>query len=313
MQKTPISWADNTMSPWYGCTKDNTECAGCFAEHLMDKRFGRVSWGKGKPRQRTKDYSTKIRQLHRRLGKQGKKETVFPSLCDPFDEEVPNEWRSEFYVVAEECTNIRHLLLTKRPQNVLEFVPSHWLGGNWPQHIRIGISIGREKTMLEKLPYLWEWPDDVPNFISLEPWIGEIQGFDLLNYEGKLAREILSAKDSIPVNYQWILDKFVPQFQSKVHCIVVGGESSQGSFKARPLDLIWASNLKAYLNSLDGPKPKWHFKQTGSNPVLNGEPFELHGHKGDDAVYLHNTYQQKFPPGFFDQELPDWNDELTLL
>lgn len=44
-ENTAISWADATFNPWVGCAKVSPACDGCYAEHLMATRLGRVQWG----------------------------------------------------------------------------------------------------------------------------------------------------------------------------------------------------------------------------------------------------------------------------
>jgi protein gp37 len=44
-EQTHISWADATFNPWVGCMKVSPACDGCYAEHLMDTRMGRVTFG----------------------------------------------------------------------------------------------------------------------------------------------------------------------------------------------------------------------------------------------------------------------------
>lgn len=52
-EQTKIEWCDHTFNPWMGCAKVSPGCAHCYAETLMDHRYGKVKWGKGQPRQRT--------------------------------------------------------------------------------------------------------------------------------------------------------------------------------------------------------------------------------------------------------------------
>jgi len=51
---TAIEWCDHTFNPWIGCTRVSPGCQHCYAEAMMDKRLGKVKWGKGQPRQRTR-------------------------------------------------------------------------------------------------------------------------------------------------------------------------------------------------------------------------------------------------------------------
>ena len=48
-----IAWTRSTFNPWIGCTKVSAGCANCYAETLMDHRYGKVKWGKFQPRVRT--------------------------------------------------------------------------------------------------------------------------------------------------------------------------------------------------------------------------------------------------------------------
>ena len=50
---TQISWCDMTFNPWVGCQKVSDGCKSCYAEALIDGRFGRNAWGPKGSRQRT--------------------------------------------------------------------------------------------------------------------------------------------------------------------------------------------------------------------------------------------------------------------
>lgn len=41
-----------TWNPWMGCTKVGPPCDHCYAEGMMDTRYGRVRWGAGEDRVR---------------------------------------------------------------------------------------------------------------------------------------------------------------------------------------------------------------------------------------------------------------------
>ena len=45
MENSKIEWTDHTFNPWLGCTKVSDGCRDCYAEELMDKRYGKVQWG----------------------------------------------------------------------------------------------------------------------------------------------------------------------------------------------------------------------------------------------------------------------------
>jgi protein gp37 len=48
------------------------------------------------------------------------------SLGDFWDNQVPDEWRTETVNTIRQCRNLDWLILTKRPQNILKMLPSDW-------------------------------------------------------------------------------------------------------------------------------------------------------------------------------------------
>jgi protein gp37 len=54
-ENSAIEWTDHTFNPWIGCTKVSDGCKHCYAETLMDHRYGKVQWGPQGERKRTSD------------------------------------------------------------------------------------------------------------------------------------------------------------------------------------------------------------------------------------------------------------------
>ena len=155
-EKTNISFAHHTGSPWIGCTKVNDDCANCYADALDIKRFSKTlggatkenpqrHWGKGVPRVRTVGFWNDARQWNKTpwvCSECGKafarremhhcptmsevavfadevnwtRARMFPSLCDWLDDEVPIEWLADFLKLVFECQNLTWMLFTKRPE-----------------------------------------------------------------------------------------------------------------------------------------------------------------------------------------------------
>lgn len=148
MKNSSIQWTDHTFNPWEGCTKVAPECAHCYAETLVDHRFGRAKWGKGQPRRRTSEnlwkqplrwnqqpwvcdncgFSFKLAcpNCYTSAGSTGThRARVFClSLGDWLDEEVPIEWLADLLDLIARCKNLDWQLLTKRPQNWNERIRS---------------------------------------------------------------------------------------------------------------------------------------------------------------------------------------------
>jgi protein gp37 len=52
-ENSKIEWCDHTFNPWIGCQKVSPGCDHCYAEAMMDTRYGRVQWGPHGERVRT--------------------------------------------------------------------------------------------------------------------------------------------------------------------------------------------------------------------------------------------------------------------
>ena len=55
MENSKIEWTDHTFKPWIGCQHVSPGCDHCYAEAMMDHRYGKVEWGPHGERKRTSD------------------------------------------------------------------------------------------------------------------------------------------------------------------------------------------------------------------------------------------------------------------
>jgi protein gp37 len=119
-ENTKIEWADHTFNPWMGCTKVGPGCDNCYAEALMDTRYGKVEWGAGKPRVLT---GASNWAKPRKWNRDTPGAFVFcASLADVFDNEVNPVWRADLFALIDATPNLTWLLLTKRIGNVLRMM-----------------------------------------------------------------------------------------------------------------------------------------------------------------------------------------------
>jgi protein gp37 len=200
-----IEWTDHTFNPWIGCTKVSPACDNCYAEALMDGRYGRVRWGAGEDRSRTAPSTWKQpRKWDRDAARDGTRPFVFcASLADVFDNEVDPQWRADLFELIRETPNLVWLLLTKRIGNVLKMV------ADLPPNVAIGATMASQLEYDRdrmKLAEVRAKLHPAFTFGSFEPMLGLV-----------------------------ILDKNAPDW------IIVGGESGAN---ARPMDLDWARSLK---------------------------------------------------------------------
>jgi len=222
---TKIEWCDATFNPWLGCTKVSPACDNCYAEALMDVRYGRVKWGAGNPRSRTAVSTWRQpRKWNRDAEKAGTRPFVFcSSLADVFDNEIDPAWRADLFRLIEETPHLVWLLLTKRVGNVIGM--SHKAWGGMPRNVAIGATMASQEEYDRdrmKLARVKEVADPLFTFGSFEPLLGPV-----------------------------ILDCNAPDW------IIVGGESGGN---ARPMDLDWARSLKRQSDELGRV---FNFKQVG--------------------------------------------------
>jgi protein gp37 len=225
---TSISWTDSTFNPWIGCTKVGPGCDHCYAEALMDKRWGRVKWGTGNPRRRTSasNWAQPLRwqATHESFERQhGRRRRVFcASLADVFDNEAPAEWRADLFQLFSQTPDLDWLVLTKRIGNVNRMAPPQWLD-RWPQHVWLGTTIVNRDEMLRDAEKLADVRAAV-RYWSVEPMLGPF---------GHIPVELLP---------EWV---------------IVGGESGRGS---REIRRYWIDELRSQCEASRVP---FFFKQWG--------------------------------------------------
>lgn len=220
---TEISWTDHTWSPWEGCTNVSPGCERCYAEALNKRFRGGKNWGPGAPRRLTVDWD-KPRRWNATASGIGRNMRVFPSICDPFDNEVAFAWRSRFFDLIESTSHLTWLLLTKRVGNVvpltLECRPS------LPPNVWLGATIVDQEEADRDLPKLLKVPA-AKRFVSYEPALGPM---DLRPW---LARSGNPGPDGTFSDRTGVC--------GRLHQVIAGGESGPG---ARPADPAWFRSLR---------------------------------------------------------------------
>lgn len=235
-ENTAISWATHTFNPWMGCTKVSPACDGCYAEALMDKRYGKVQWGPHGERVRTAPANWKQPlKWNRQAEKDGTRPFVFcASLADVFDNQVPKEWRQDLLALISETPNLVWLLLTKRPQNIVRMADD--CGAiYWPRNAAIGTTVEDQKRADMNVPALLNAKaklDPAFAFLSCEPLLGPI--------------------DLLP----WIYN---------IDWVITGGETDQGGHQSRPTHPEWFRSLRDQCAAAGAP---YHHKQNGEWSAL---------------------------------------------
>ena len=213
-ENSKIEWTDHTFNPWIGCTKISPACDGCYAENLMQNRMGRVQWGSGEDRQRTSEANwRKPLAWNRAAAASGKRPFVFcASLADVFDNEIDDRWRADLFALIENTPNLIWLLLTKRIGNVLKMTDPARGNPCLPRNVAIGATMVSQDEYDRDRIKLWEVKkasEPVFTFGSFEPLLGPV-----------------------------VIDDYAPDW------IIAGGETDQGTHKARYAEPAWFRALQ---------------------------------------------------------------------
>ena len=238
------------FNPWRGCSRFSEGCRFCYAEKWANRNpavFGK--WGDQGTRIIASDTTWKepIR-WDRAAEKAGERRRVFcASMADVFEDRpeliVP---RGRLFRLIASTTNLDWLLLTKRPENVLDMTFDEWCVGlswQWPLNVWLGVSVENQATADERIPILLNTPAAV-RFVSAEPLL---EAIDL-----RLSHEI--------------------------DLVIVGGESGQ---QARTCRVEW---IRSPVEQCHAAGVACFVKQFGSNVVTRNDQIEDHWEWGSSRI-----------------------------
>jgi protein gp37 len=179
-------------------------------------------------------------------------------MADVFDNKVPKSWRVDLWSLIRSTPALDWFLLTKRPQNIGDMLPTDW-GEGWP-HVWLGTTTETQEEANRRIPHLVAIPAAV-RFLSVEPVVEPVD----------LARWLAPPSEDRSAPISWI---------------IVGGESGGG---ARPMHPDWVRGLRDQVHAAGA---KLFVKQIGSNhtlwPTVTG--------KGEDpAQWPADLWVQEFP------------------
>jgi protein gp37 len=224
MTKTSISWATYTHPFWTGCTKVSEGCKFCYMHRIIDKNGGNPTLVK-----RVSDATFNSPLLFQNG------ELIFVNSMSDFFHPDADGWRDDAWAVIRNCPQHIWLILTKRPERIVECLPKDWVGNY--SNVMLGVSIENQEN-IHRMITLAEVPD-AKRFISAEPLLGPLN------------LTITDEKGQRPIDsYKW--------------CII-GGESGEetGPYWYRECKLDWIEDLVADLQK-NAPHVNIPVKQMGS-------------------------------------------------
>jgi protein gp37 len=249
--KTKIEWTDATWNPIRGCSRVSEGCRNCYAEGVAARFSGTDKYGKPLPydglaeRVVKPDGTTEARWtgkvvyagddvLMQPLKWKKPRRIFINSMSDLFHESVSDDVRDKVFAIVYFVYNHTYQLLTKRPDNMLEYMSDPTLPNriyqaaillttglkdnrdNWRpdyatgikkrpniqlplKNLHLGVSVENQATANERIPLLLQTPAAV-RFVSAEPLLGAIEFTDL-DTNNEACMNALK-----PVTWQYIFD-----------------------------------------------------------------------------------------------------------
>lgn len=282
-ENTKIEWAHHSWSPWVGCSPVSPGCDHCYAR-AINRRAGGDNWGPGKERRVVSAASwANPRRWNRSACRLGTRFRVFPSMCDPFDPEVDEGVRQQFFLLITETLHLDWLLLTKRIEQAQEYLEREvymasiecgaWLepGEKLPTNLWLGVTAEDQQRADERIPLLLQIPA-ARRFVSVEPMLGPVSLDRWFGLEpGKVWQPCVCAEID-PGDRPCITCEGRRELGAKsgLHWVIAGGESGP---RARPMDLDW---VRAFRDSCTAARVPFMLKQVVerghkvSLPTLDG-------------------------------------------
>lgn len=250
-KESKIQWTHHTFNPWWGCIKVSPACAHCYAETFA-KRTGNAVWGAEAPRRFFGDkHWAEPLKWNVAAALVGARHRVFcASMADVFerhpktnDNWLLDENRKRLFSLIEHTPNLDWLLLTKRPENINQMIPKHWVA-KLPENVWVGTTVENQEYSDKRIPELVKVNACV-RFLSIEPLLGPVDWKESV-------RKIAGIREN-------------SKFSEHIHWVIVGGESGSG---AREMDATWADSIRIQCATAGVP---FFMKQMGGVRNKRGE------------------------------------------
>ena len=151
-ENSKIEWTTHTFNPWFGCQKVSPGCDHCYAEAMMDHRYGKVQWGPHGNRIRTSQANWRLPIKWAKHANGSRPRVFCASLADWLDNRVPWHWRIDLAGLIDATPQLDWLLLTKRIENFTKLAPWHKAPANVCTTISAGRSCVRSKPQSASYP-----------------------------------------------------------------------------------------------------------------------------------------------------------------
>ena len=209
--QTKIPWCDVTWNVTAGCTKVSPGCQNCYAEKATRRQigFGNYPGYLIEDGRWTGDVNLFSKRLEQPLDWRKPRTIFVNSMSDLFHPKVPTNFIRRVYDVMAACPQHTFIVLTKRPERLVDVVPARSL----PNVIHLA-SVENYKRACGRIEHLVKLKEagcgDWKIGISAEPLLGPV--------------------------HLWL-----PFRRALLDWVIVGCESGPGH---RPMDLNWVRSIR---------------------------------------------------------------------
>lgn len=187
MEASKIGWLNggNTFNPWIGCKPVSAACDHCYARR--ENNWRKWCWDFKADRHVTSDAYWRQPLTWNKRSDPERPTLVFCGLlCDVFERDSRLEDpRRRLLDLISATPNLLWLILTKRPENFVYLLRAsyakngchglgwHWLNGEYPKNVWLGVTCENNDAVCERVPVLMKIPV-AGRFVSCEPLLGGV-------------------------------------------------------------------------------------------------------------------------------------------
>jgi len=276
MAETTIEWCEHSINPirarlksngkvGHYCEKVNSGCTNCYASR-MQSRFGTLQFGSGQHRDKYDIFldEEKLDEVSRR-----RKATKYfwCDMTDLFGRWVEDDWIRKCYDTMDGTPQHTHMLLTKRPQDLIRKMPLNVTSNQWCHQCKKFVNAWMETSGGGRHEEFEGWccpncngyteRDYRPNV-----WLGaSISDQETCDEVFRYLKSFRRLTPVVFVSFEPIVGPIKPPdgFEKLIDWAIIGGESGPG---ARLCKSSWMWPL---LLTLTMKKVPTFVKQLGSN------------------------------------------------
>lgn len=191
-------------NPWHGCHKCSAGCQNCYM-YALDSMRG-LEKSKSNTVTKTNNFDYPLKQnRHKQYKIQSGERIMVNMTSDTFIEEA-DVWRDDFWKIIKQRSDVIFWLLTKRPERIMQCLPSDWNDGY--ENVALNITCENQEMFDKRINYLLQVPAKHKG-ICIAPCLGPVDLTTALT-SGQIQEVCLGGENydnPRPCYYDWV--KFI--------------------------------------------------------------------------------------------------------